>query len=117
MRSSSSSASLRTAHVKLLSEGKLAEAEKVGGITDTEASELANLTGQESFQKTRAAAATARSLITAFDAFLASINTVPQGGGYAPLMGAVLREQAHAGGDETYLLYVEVTAAGGEVIQ
>ncbi len=31
-------------------------------------------------------------------------------------MGAVLGEQLHPGGDETYLLYVEVTAAGGEVI-
>ncbi len=84
---------LRTAHVKLLSEGKLTEAEKVKEIIDREAVELANLTGQESFQKTRAAA-TARSLITAFDAFLTSINTAPQGGGFTPAHGRRTRRAA-----------------------
>jgi hypothetical protein len=85
-------------------------------IAETERT-LAGLEADRDYQTLRAHVATTRTLVAAFDAFVTTVTTVPAGGKYAPLVAAALREQLRGPADRpTHLLYVELSAAGGEAV-
>jgi hypothetical protein len=84
--------------------------------------QLANTQSADYLQlKARVAAATA--LITSFDQYVTAMSAVPDGQKYPPIVAAALRDVLHEGiqvGGERktvgYVLYLEVTGTGGDLI-
>lgn len=128
----------RTMRLKALADGKVAEAEQIKKLIDETQRDLNALYEDEKVQNYKANVSAARSLLAAFDAFALSLTSVPTGARYAPLVGAVLREQLRgspplpapqhedstdskpapgtASGAITHLLYVEVSSSGADVV-
>jgi len=83
------------------------------------------LAGKESaaYLQLKACVAAATALITSFDQYVTAMSAVPDGQKYPPIVAAALRDVLHEGirvedGRKTvgYVLYLEVTGAGGDLI-
>jgi hypothetical protein len=107
----------RALRAKYLAEKEAEKAAEIDKLIRDAQADLSNLDHDLAFQTRRAQVATARILLSAFDAFTTAMNTVPAGGKYAPLLGAALREQLHGSNPKvTHLLYVEISASGADVV-
>ena len=51
-----------------------------------------------------------------FDTFATTVTAVPSGGGYAPLIGAALRERLRGDAPLTHVLFLSVDTAGAETV-
>jgi hypothetical protein len=102
-----------TARDKALAEAKIdTDLTKLQGL-------LTELTGtlETDLRRPRSDIALAGAVATRFDTFATTVMAVPSGGGYAPIIGAALRERLH--GDNqglTHVLFLSVDTAGAETV-
>ena len=109
----------RTARATAVADGDQTKAQRINTeITET-ARALRELRGDLVFQGVRSQLASARAILASFDAYAKIVTAATEGGTTSPLVAAALRERARKGdkgGKQPHLLYLEVTASGGDAV-
>jgi hypothetical protein len=107
----------RTQRAKALADNDAAKASRIDAVIADAQKSLDEIDGNEEYQTLRANLTTIRNVLTAFDAFAASLTAIPSGAKYSPLVAAALREQLQdPNKKETHVLYVEISSAGADVV-